>query len=79
MPSNDSTEVAERGAALSGGQKARLTLARCFYSNRDIYLLDEVLSSTNKAVADSIFSNLMKEMLANKTVLMVTSNPEVTL
>ncbi|KAI6191326.1 ABC transporter, ATP-binding protein [Aphelenchoides bicaudatus] len=76
MPSNDSTEVAERGAALSGGQKARLTLARCFYSNRDIYLLDDVLSSTNKEVANSIFNNLMKDMLSNKTVLMVTSNPE---
>lgn len=62
---------------MSGGQKARLTLARCFYSNRDIYLLDDILSSTNKAVADNIFNNLMTDMLSNKTVLMVTSNPEV--
>lgn len=77
MPSRDSTEVAERGAALSGGQKARLTLARCFFSNREIYLLDDVLSSTNKAVADSIFKNSVKDLLSNKTVLMVTSNPEV--
>jgi ABC-type transport system involved in cytochrome bd biosynthesis fused ATPase/permease subunit len=76
MPYKDLTEVAERGASLSGGQKARLTLARCFFSNRDIYLLDDVLSSTNKAVADSIFKNSVKDLLSTKTVLMVTSNPE---
>ena len=76
MPNGDSTEVATKGAALSGGQKARLTLARCFFSNRDVYLLDDVLSSTNKEVADSIFNKSIKNLLANKTVLLVTSNPE---
>lgn len=62
-----------------GGQKARLTLARCFFSNRDIYLLDDILNSTNKEVANSIFKRSVKDLLSNKTLLMVTSNPEVRL
>jgi ABC-type transport system involved in cytochrome bd biosynthesis fused ATPase/permease subunit len=77
MPSNELSEVGERGAALSGGQKARLALARCFYSNRDIYLLDDVLSAVNKDIADQIFRKGVQDLLANKTVVMVTSNPEV--
>jgi ABC-type multidrug transport system fused ATPase/permease subunit len=77
MPNKDLTEVAERGSTLSGGQKARLSLARSFFSNRDIYLIDDVLSSTNKEVADNIFKKSVKDLLVNKTVVMITSKPEV--
>ncbi|RMX48984.1 hypothetical protein pdam_00008261, partial [Pocillopora damicornis] len=36
--------IGERGATLSGGQKARVGLARAVYSDADIYLLDDPLS-----------------------------------
>jgi ABC-type multidrug transport system fused ATPase/permease subunit len=41
----DQTEVGEKGLTLSGGQKARITLARAIYSSASILLLDDVLAA----------------------------------
>jgi ABC-type multidrug transport system fused ATPase/permease subunit len=43
--------VGEKGITLSGGQKARLALARAVYSNADIYLLDDPISAVDSKVA----------------------------
>ena len=45
------TEIGERGVNISGGQKARLSLARACYSDSDIYLLDDPLSAVDPNVA----------------------------
>lgn len=37
---------------LSGGQKARISLARALYSNQDIYLLDDILSAVDVHVGE---------------------------
>lgn len=47
--------VGERGASLSGGQKARIGLARAVYADADIYLLDDPLSAVDTAVGRHIF------------------------
>jgi ABC-type multidrug transport system fused ATPase/permease subunit len=47
--------VGEKGVTLSGGQKARLTLARALYANADIYLLDDPISAVDSKVAKKIF------------------------
>lgn len=42
-PSIDMTEIGEKGVSLSGGQKARVALARAVYSRSKTVLLDDVL------------------------------------
>lgn len=39
--------IGEKGVNLSGGQKARISLARALYSNADIYLLDDPISAVD--------------------------------
>ena len=55
----DLTLVGERGVTLSGGQKARVNLARAIYrSDADIFLLDDPLSAVDAPVARHIFDKL---------------------
>ena len=55
MPDGDQTLIGERGASLSGGQKARVSLARAIYFDADIYLLDDPLSAVDTNVGRHIF------------------------
>ena len=66
------SQVGERGVTLSGGQKARLSLARAVYSKRDVYLLDDPLSAVDVRVAKSIFQKCILGLLRDKTVVLVT-------
>ena len=72
LPANDLTEVGERGINLSGGQKARICLARAVYADSDIILLDDPLSSVDNHVAKHIFNKCLLGLLNNKTRLLVT-------
>jgi ABC-type multidrug transport system fused ATPase/permease subunit len=55
MPAGDETEIGERGISISGGQKARLALARAAYSAADVHLLDDPLSAVDPAVGRVLF------------------------
>lgn len=70
----DATVVGEKGVNLSGGQKARIALARALYSNADIYLLDDPLAAVDQNVAGRIYDRCMGSngLLKNKTRLLVT-------
>ncbi len=56
LVNGDLTLVGERGVTLSGGQKARVNLARAVYRDADIYLLDDPLSAVDSAVGTDIFN-----------------------
>jgi len=74
----DETEIGERGINLSGGQKARLALARAIYSRADIYLLDDPLSAVDSKVANCLFEKAIRDLLKEKTVLLVTHHIQLT-
>eukprot|EP01033_Poteriospumella_lacustris_P010428 gene10428-7414_t len=71
------TEIGERGINLSGGQKARVCLARAVYNDADIYLLDDPLSAVDAHVGEHIFRKCIKEALSSKTVILVTHHLHV--
>ena len=57
LPAGDMTEIGERGINLSGGQKARVSLARAFYSaSTKLMLMDDPLSAVDAHVGEHIFS-----------------------
>ncbi|XP_031345990.1 probable multidrug resistance-associated protein lethal(2)03659 isoform X2 [Photinus pyralis] len=72
LPYGDLTMVGGRGASLSGGQKARINLARAVYRDSDIYLLDDPLASVDARVAKQIFEECIKGYLKGKTIMLVT-------
>jgi ATP-binding cassette subfamily C (CFTR/MRP) protein 1 len=72
LPSGDQTEIGEKGINLSGGQKARIALARALYQDTDIYLLDDPLSALDAHVGRTVFDNVVMKALNGKTVLLVT-------
>jgi ABC-type multidrug transport system ATPase subunit len=76
LPDGDQTEVGERGISLSGGQKARLTLARAVYARADIYLLDDVLAAVDQHVGRHLIDNVLgpKGLLAGKTRILATNS-----
>ena len=69
LPDGDQTVVGERGEVLSGGQQARVSLARAVYADGDIYLLDDPLSAVDVKVGQHIFHECIKDLLGEKIVL----------
>lgn len=72
LPAGDKTEIGERGITLSGGQKARINLARAVYANKDIILMDDVLSAVDARVGKHIMANCLLRMLEDKTRILAT-------
>lgn len=72
LPQGDESIVGERGLSLSGGQKARINLARAIYRQADIYLLDDPLSAVDSNVGRHIFEKCLIEFLADKICVLVT-------
>lgn len=70
----DQVGVGENGRTLSGGQRARVCLARAIYQDKKIYILDDILSALDAHVANHIVRHCILGILKNKTRLIVTQN-----
>ncbi|KZO90158.1 P-loop containing nucleoside triphosphate hydrolase protein [Calocera viscosa TUFC12733] len=69
----DDTEVGEKGLTLSGGQKARITLARAVYSSAQILLLDDIVSALDVHTARWVAEKCLKgTLMRGRTVILVT-------
>lgn len=58
LPAGDMTEIGEKGINLSGGQKARVSLARAVYADCDIVLMDDPISALDANVRKQIFKQV---------------------
>ena len=58
MANGELTLVGEKGISLSGGQKARLGLARAAYAHADLILMDDPLSAVDNVVGRHLFNQL---------------------
>ncbi|XP_043470081.1 probable multidrug resistance-associated protein lethal(2)03659 isoform X1 [Leptopilina heterotoma] len=72
FPDRDQTLIGEKGMTLSGGQRARINLARAVYAEADIYLLDDPLSAVDTRVGRLIFQHCITEYLQGTTRILIT-------
>ncbi|EED18119.1 oligomycin resistance ATP-dependent permease yor1, putative [Talaromyces stipitatus ATCC 10500] len=72
LPNGRYTQIGERGINLSGGQKARISLARAIYADTDILLLDDPLSAVDAHVGRHIMENALCGLLQDKCRILAT-------
>lgn len=73
LEDGDRTEIGEKGITLSGGQKARVALARAVYSRAKNVLMDDVLSAVDAHTAKHLYEQcLMGPLMKNRTRILVT-------
>ena len=72
LPKGDQTEIGEKGLNLSGGQKARISVARAIYSNAEIYIFDDPLSALDSYVGMNLFKEVFNDYLKDKTFIITT-------
>jgi hypothetical protein len=73
LPAGDATEIGERGINLSGGQKARVSLARACYAQSDIILMDDPLAAVDAHVGAELADGCIQRFLSDRTRLLVTN------
>ena len=71
LPGGELTEISSNGTNVSGGQKARISLARAIYKEADIYLFDDPILSVDPINSEKIFKNVLLNYLQNKTRILV--------
>ena len=68
----DMTKVGEGGIMLSGGQRARVALARAVYQDKDFYLIDDIFSALDIEVGMHINKKCINGLLKHKTRILCT-------
>lgn len=80
LEDGDESEIGERGVNLSGGQKARVSLARAVYSRASVLLLDDVLSAVDAHTAHHLYHQCLKgDLMQGRTVILVSHHVQLSL
>ncbi|ONI16445.1 hypothetical protein PRUPE_3G098500 [Prunus persica] len=75
MVGGDMAYIGEKGINLSGGQRARIALARAMYNGSDMFILDDVLSAVDAQVARCILYNaILGPLMKQQTRVLCTHN-----
>ncbi|KAJ7826783.1 multidrug resistance-associated ABC transporter [Mycena olivaceomarginata] len=78
LEDGDESEIGERGVNLSGGQKARVSLARAVYSRASILLLDDVLAAVDAHTAHHLYHSCLRgELMRGRTVILVSHHVQL--
>ncbi|KAI0040180.1 ATP-binding cassette transporter [Auriscalpium vulgare] len=78
LEDGDESEIGERGVNLSGGQKARVSLARAVYSRASILLLDDVLSAVDAHTAHHLYTECLQgELMRGRTIVLVSHHVQL--
>jgi ABC-type multidrug transport system fused ATPase/permease subunit len=72
FPNGDLSIIGQRGVGLSGGQRARVSLARAVYTDVDIFLMDDPLSAVDARVGQHIFDKCICGELSSRIRIVVT-------
>ena len=70
IPSGIHTIVGDKGIRLSGGQRQRIALARAFYHNRNVLIMDESTSALDNETEREVV-NEIKRLKNNKTTIVI--------
>ncbi|KAJ7349778.1 multidrug resistance-associated ABC transporter [Mycena albidolilacea] len=78
LEDGDESEIGERGVNLSGGQKARVSLARAVYSRASILLLDDVLAAVDAHTAHHLYHSCLRgELMRGRTIILVSHHVQL--
>ena len=75
LPNGLNTIIGEKGQKLSGGQAQRIGLARAFYRDPEVIILDEATSSLDNETQNAFIRNL-KNLNLKKTIIIVSHRSE---
>ncbi len=70
LPDGFDTVIGEGGASLSGGEKQRISIARCILKDAPIVILDEATASVD-ADNERAIQEAISELCRNKTLLVI--------
>lgn len=77
LPEGYETQIGDLGASLSGGQRQRIALARAFYNNPVLYVLDEPNSNLDESGEASLLTAITNLKQQGHTVILVTHRPNI--
>jgi len=70
LPEGVDTNIGENGVRLSGGQRQRIAIARAFYHNRSILVLDESTSALDQETEREIVKEI-QNLKGDKTMIII--------